>query len=109
RSLLPVPSRPGAFRGLLAITMDDLAYDRGPADALFGLPFPLTVSVLPNLPHSSDIAKEAHRRGYQVMLHLPMESANGGGKPEAVELRAGMQPAEVTRRAAGMPDKVGRA
>jgi len=105
-SLRPVPSRPGAFRGRLAIIIDDLGYDRGPADALFGLPFPLTVSVLPNLPHSSDIAKEAHRRGYQVMLHLPMESANGGGKPEAVELRAGMQPAEVTRLLAGMLDTV---
>ncbi len=105
-SLRPEPSRPGAFRGRLAIIIDDLGYDRVAADALFGLPFPLTVSVLPNLPHSSDIAEEAHRRGYQVMLHLPMESANGGGKPEAVELRAGMRPAEVTRLLAGMLDTV---
>ncbi len=89
----------------LAIIVDDLGYDRASAEVLFALPFPLTVAVLPNLPYSADIAEEAYRRGYQVMLHLPMES-NGEAKPEAIELRRGMSPDEVTRLLAGMLETV---
>lgn len=81
----------------LAIIIDDLGYDRPPADALLALPFPLTVSILPHLPYSADIAEEAHRRGDQVLLHLPMESASDAAKPESTELRAGMKQEEVTR------------
>ena len=81
----------------LAIIIDDVGYDRAAADALFALPFPLALSVLPNVAHSTDIAEEAYRRGYQVMLHLPMESSNGESKPEAVQLRSGMSPGEAAR------------
>ncbi len=94
-----------ALRARLAIIIDDLGYERAAADALFALPFPLTVAVLPHLPYSADIAEEAHRRGYQVMLHLPMESSNGA-RSEAIELRATMNPAEVTRSLAGMLETV---
>jgi polysaccharide deacetylase 2 family uncharacterized protein YibQ len=79
----------------LAIIIDDLGSDRAAADAVFALGYPLTVSVLPNHEHSMDIAKEAHRRGFQVMLHLPMQSV-AGETPEAQELRPGMPAPEVT-------------
>lgn len=79
----------------LAIIIDDLGYDRETAETLFQMPFPLTVSVLPHLPHSAEIAEEAARRGYQVMLHLPIE-ANEDAKAESVELRPGMQADQVT-------------
>ncbi len=69
--------------------IDDLGNDRAQADALFRLSYPLTLSVLPHLPDSTEIAEEAHRRGYQVMLHLPMAS-NAGDKDEPVELHPGM-------------------
>ena len=89
----------------LAIIIDDLGYDRSPADALMALSFPLSVSVLPHLPYSADIAEEAYRRGYQVLLHLPMQS-DGGERQEAVELRPGMSSGEVTRVLAEMLDTV---
>lgn len=73
----------------LAIILDDLGSDRAAADAIFTLPFPLTISVLPNHAHSTDIAEDAHRRGYQVLLHLPMQSV-GNETSEAQELRPGM-------------------
>jgi polysaccharide deacetylase 2 family uncharacterized protein YibQ len=78
----------------LAIILDDLGTDRAAADAIFALPFPLTLSVLPNHTHSVDIADEAQRRGYEVMLHLPMQSVENE-KPEAQELRPGMNASEV--------------
>ncbi len=73
----------------LAIILDDLGSDRAAADAIFALPYPLTISVLPNHAHSTEIAKEAHRRGYEVMLHLPMQSV-ANETPEAQELQPGM-------------------
>lgn len=101
------PATPGArpANARLAIIIDDLGYDRAAADALFALPYPLTVSVLPNHAHSADVAEEAHRRGYQVMLHLPMESGNGG-QPEPLELRPGMKPVEAAQVLAGMLESV---
>jgi len=73
----------------LAIILDDLGNDRAAADAIFALPYPLTISVLPNHAHSAEIAEAAHRRGYEVMLHLPMQSV-GNETPEAQELHPGM-------------------
>jgi uncharacterized protein len=80
----------------LAIIIDDLGNDRAAADAIFALQCPITISVLPNHPRSIEIAQEAHRRGYQVMLHLPME-AMGNERPEAQELRPGMSAADVSK------------
>jgi uncharacterized protein len=86
---LPHPSHPAANQPRLAIILDDVAGDSASPDAIFALHYPLTLSILPNHPHSSEIAQEAHRRGYQVMLHLPMESI-ANEKPEVLELRPGM-------------------
>ncbi len=79
----------------LAIILDDLGSDRSAAQAIFALHYPLTLSVLPHHEHSAEIANEAHRRGYEVMLHLPMQSL-ANEKPEAQEIRLGMQSGEVS-------------
>ena len=83
-----------ATNARLAIIIDDLGSDRAAAEAVFALGYPLTISVLPNHEHSTDIAKEAHRRGFQVMLHLPMQSV-ANETPEAQELHPGMPAPEV--------------
>jgi uncharacterized protein len=83
------PTTEAPSRARLAVILDDLGTDRAAAEAIFALPYPLTISVLPNRPHSMDIAEKAHRRGYEVMLHLPMESV-GNERPESQELRPGM-------------------
>ena len=88
--LAPSPAGPR-----LAIILDDLGQDYSAAEAIFALPYPLTISVLPNNPHSVDIAEEAHRRGYEVMLHLPMESVSQR-HAESHELRPGMSQRDVT-------------
>lgn len=94
----------------LAIILDDLGNDRSAANAIFALKIPITMSVLPNHPHSAEIAEEAHRRGYQVMLHLPMQSV-GNERPESQELHSGMSAHEVAalldQSLHGIPDVVG--
>jgi polysaccharide deacetylase 2 family uncharacterized protein YibQ len=98
------PDTTGAPR--LAIIIDDMGYDRAAADAVIALPFPLTVSVLPHLPISSEVAEEAHSRGDQVLLHLPMESDTETAKSEEIELRVGMNAAQVSSVVTGMLDAV---
>ena len=73
-----------------------MGYDRAAADAAFALQFPITLSVIPHLPHSAEVAEEAYRRGDQVLLHLPME-AEAGEKAEPIELRVGMKADQVER------------
>ncbi len=101
-----VPKPRGGAGPRLAIIIDDMGYDRAAADSVLALGFPLTVSVLPHLPLSSDVAEEAFRRGDQVMLHLPMQSEEGSAKPEDVELRVGMRAGEVKAILTGMLDTV---
>lgn len=99
-------TRQSAAAPKLAIIFDDLGYDRAAADSLLALNFPLTVSVLPHLPLSSEVAEEAHRRGDQVLLHLPMESESDGAKPEPEELRVGMTAQQVDSSLEGMLETV---
>ena len=91
RAASSTPPRQGEKSGTarLAIILDDLGSDRAAAEAIFALHYPLTISVLPSHAHSVEIAEEAHRRGYEVMLHLPMQSI-GNETPEAHELHPGM-------------------
>jgi uncharacterized protein len=94
----------------LAIIIDDLGSDHAAAQAIFALGYPLTISVLPNHEHSLEIAEEAHRRGLQVMLHLPMQSL-ANETPEPQELHAGMPAREVAtlldQFLQNVPDAVG--
>jgi polysaccharide deacetylase 2 family uncharacterized protein YibQ len=98
------PEKSGAAR--LAIIIDDIGYDRAAADSVIGLPFPLTVSVLPHLPSSAEVAEEAYKRGDQILLHLPMESDAETAKSEDVELKVGMNQSQVLSVVSGMLDTV---
>ncbi len=90
---------PGAGGAQLAIILDDLGGDEAAAQRIFALPYPLTLSVLPGHAHSAQIAEEAHSKGYEVMLHLPME-AQGREHPEPAELHPGMPQQEVASQVA---------
>lgn len=110
--ITPLEASPPAARNAagaaprLAIILDDLGHDRASADALLKLRFPLTVSVIPNLPLSTEVAEEARRRGDEVMLHLPMESESQTAPAELVELRVGMTPEQVDAMVRSMLETV---
>jgi polysaccharide deacetylase 2 family uncharacterized protein YibQ len=89
----------------LAIVLDDLGSDTAAADEIFALAYPLTISVLPHHPHSTEIAEEAYSRGYQVMLHLPMQSIANETR-EVQEIRTGMSSAEIAGELQGMLQNV---
>lgn len=58
----------------IAIVIDDFGYSA--SEMVMGfidLSFPITISVLPNCPHTTDMAQAAHRVGKEVLVHIPME------------------------------------
>ncbi|MGH7299561.1 MAG: divergent polysaccharide deacetylase family protein [Candidatus Rokuibacteriota bacterium] len=65
------PLPPGAPR--VAVIVDDLGSRRDVFDVLREIRRPLTVAVLPALPLSATIARDASRAGMEVLLELPME------------------------------------
>ncbi len=79
-----------------AVIIDDLGSDLPAAHRLLDLPYALTFSVLPDLPHSAETAREAHAHGREVILHLPLEPEPGAPtSPGPGEIKVGMPAPEV--------------
>jgi polysaccharide deacetylase 2 family uncharacterized protein YibQ len=58
----------------IAIVIDDFGYSGSETVmGIIDLEFPITVSVLPLCPHTTEIAHAAHRAGKEVIVHIPME------------------------------------
>src|SRR3990172_1088097 len=70
--LAPSSLKPEA-RAKMAIVIDDLGSDKEIAREILQWNLPITFSILPFTSHSKTIAKEAHRKGKEIILHLPME------------------------------------
>jgi polysaccharide deacetylase 2 family uncharacterized protein YibQ len=70
----PVKSTtPEKHRPLVAIIIDDLGYDKNIAIKLSNLNAVLTFSILPHSPFQKTIARLSREKGFETMLHLPME------------------------------------
>ncbi|MEM7007835.1 MAG: divergent polysaccharide deacetylase family protein [Thermodesulfobacteriota bacterium] len=63
----------------IVIIVDDLGLNKQPIDALLKLNAPITFAVLPNLPYSSYAAEKADKKGWDVILHMPMEPKESSG------------------------------
>lgn len=62
---------------LISIIIDDIGdrYDAG--RRALDLPGDVTYSFLPHTPYAERLAHQAHARGREIMLHLPMQAENG--------------------------------
>jgi polysaccharide deacetylase 2 family uncharacterized protein YibQ len=65
------PSR--AIKGKIAIVLDDWGYNLNNISRLNQIKEPLTLAILPNLKFSKKIPHDLHQRGFEIILHLPME------------------------------------
>lgn len=61
----------------VAIIIDDFGNHVRGIDEMFNLRIPLTVAILPNAENSTELSADAHRRGFEVLVHLPMEPNSG--------------------------------
>ena len=78
----------------LIFVIDDAGYSMKQLKAILDLPFPLTVAVLPGLPHSEEAAKAVLAAGKELILHQPMQAV-GGQNPGPGAIRLGMSDEEV--------------
>jgi polysaccharide deacetylase 2 family uncharacterized protein YibQ len=62
-----------ALRPKMAIVIDDLGGENKISQELLRWDLPITFSILPFTPYSKILAEEAHRKGKEIILHLPME------------------------------------
>ncbi len=60
----------------ISIIIDDMGYRRQTGLDAVGRPGPVAYSFLPHSPHAAKLASLAHRRGKEVMLHLPMQGSS---------------------------------
>ena len=58
----------------LSIVIDDIGRDRAIGRRAIALPFPAAIAVMPHLASSAELAREAHQRGKEVLVHQPMEN-----------------------------------
>jgi uncharacterized protein len=92
------PERPHPeIHGMLSVIIDDAGYSLEDLKAFLDLPIPLTIAVLPNLPHSAEAARRVRAAGKTLILHCPMEP-EGGEDPGPGALFTGQSSQEVARR-----------
>lgn len=84
----------------IAIVVDDFGYNTSNVGAFLDINEPITLSILPNLPRSRDVANMAGQRGYEVILHLPLESHRKDVREEADTIKTGETNAEVVSKLA---------
>jgi polysaccharide deacetylase 2 family uncharacterized protein YibQ len=101
----PAPARrarpDGAARGpaRVAVIVDELGARADVFDRVIALGRPVTVAVLPELPLSPRLARDAARAGLEVLLQLPLEPYRFPEvDPGPGALLTSMPPDEVTRR-----------
>jgi len=88
------PKQPKEIIGTLVFVIDDAGNNLRDLDAFLKVPGPLTIAVLPGLPHSAESARRIREAGKEVILHQPME-AIGAQDPGPGAIYTGMSSAEI--------------
>lgn len=60
----------------IAIIIDDIGHNFGAGERVINSRWPIACSILPARPYSIELAQLAHRKGKEVMVHLPMQAEN---------------------------------
>ena len=103
-----IPQKQADYRlGTIAIIIDDMGSSMREADTLLAMNTPLTISIIPGLNKSKAVAEEVHRKGGEVMIHIPMEPKDYKEKPfEKSGLLLSMSDNDIRERMKGYLDGV---
>jgi polysaccharide deacetylase 2 family uncharacterized protein YibQ len=91
---IPEPPPKPKHQGTLVFIIDDAGNNLQELEPFLRFPGPLTIAVLPGLPHSAEAARRIRAAGKEVFLHQPMEAV-GGQAPGPGAIYAGMTAAEI--------------
>ncbi|WP_458717817.1 divergent polysaccharide deacetylase family protein [Pseudomonas gregormendelii] len=71
------PATTTAHKAYISLIIDDLGQNLPRDRRVLALPGPVTAAIMPDTPHATELAREAHRAGKIVILHMPMDPATG--------------------------------
>lgn len=83
---------------MIAVVIDDMGLDRRRSARALELPAPLTMSFLPYAQDLRTQTAEAHRRGHELLVHIPMEAIDRSADPGPNALLTSLSSDEVVRR-----------
>lgn len=91
-ALLLLPTTGSVATGLprIAIIIDDLGYRLEAGQRAIDLPGPVAFAVLPGTPRADTLARHAHARGKEVLLHLPLQAVPDDRAQEPVGINLDM-------------------
>jgi uncharacterized protein len=98
--ILSRPKKPAVkvgipLKGKIAIVLDDWGYNLNNLPIISQLRYPITASILPNLGYSQEVAQQMHKRGFEVIMHLPMQP-HEKLRLEKDTITVGMQPGTIS-------------
>ncbi|WP_054891209.1 MULTISPECIES: divergent polysaccharide deacetylase family protein [unclassified Pseudomonas] len=64
-------------KAYMSIIIDDLGQSSERDSRTLALPGPVTMAIMPDTPHATEFARQAHKAGRTVILHMPMDPATG--------------------------------
>ncbi|GIP27628.1 hypothetical protein J23TS9_27580 [Paenibacillus sp. J23TS9] len=103
----PSQQSPAKKEKRIAVIIDDFGNGQGGTEEMLSMPIKLTVAIMPFLPTTRSDAELAHKKGYDVIVHMPMEPKQGNPKwlgPGAIT--ANMSDDEVRRKVEDAIDNV---
>ena len=85
------PSVPSDFepavasaRGVIALVLDDLGYEDGSLARLETFSGPLALAVIPSAPMAAQASALAKRKGWDLLVHLPMKAESVTGERDSI-------------------------
>ena len=74
----------GGGRGVIALVLDDMGNGEAALSRAGQLPGPIALAVLPEAPAAESAAALARRKGWDLLLHLPLRAESGVSPPGAI-------------------------
>lgn len=93
-----VAARDPGNRPMITIVLDDVGVAPQHAEMAMALPAPIVLSIMTYAANAAELARQAHAKGHEIMVHMPMQPMNATINPGPNALSVGMDPQEIERR-----------
>jgi polysaccharide deacetylase 2 family uncharacterized protein YibQ len=107
----PPPEEGEYSPAYLSIILDDGGYGGSEMTRVMELDNRLSLAILPDTPFARETVELAVAKGFEIMLHMPMQAGNGNKHRFPGELRVGMTREQIQQRTreciAQFPEAVG--
>ncbi len=79
----------------LVVVIDDIGYGGEGDNLVLTLPSEVTLSFLPRTPHAKELSRQAREKGFEILLHQPLEGRNVDPYPNPGVITCSMSKEEM--------------